>query len=131
MQGGKIEVIFMEWSQMFAKSKSVDVSGKNQVSVEDVMNDYGTIKIKDFSFCTTSNGDTAFVLFEESPNDFFFAPTVLTNMLHMIDDNDDAREKFDSEGITVEISTTKNKKGNRTYFNFTPVDAPVKKTKKK
>ena len=119
------------WSEMFEKSKSIDVSGKSQVSVEDVMNDYGTIKVTEFSFCTTSNGDTAFVLFEESPNDFFFAPTVLTNMLHMIDDNDDARAKFDSEGITLKISTTKNKKGNRTYFNFTPVDAVETKSKKK
>lgn len=119
------------WSEMFEKSKSIDVSGKSQVSVEDVMNDYGTIKIVDFSFCTTSNGDTAFVIFEESPNDFFFAPTVLTNMLHMINDNDDARAKFDAEGITVTISTTKNKKGNRTYFNFTPVDVVETKSKKK
>lgn len=119
------------WSEMFEKSKSIDVSGKSQVSVEDVMNDYGTIKIIDFSFCTTSNGDTAFVIFEESPNDFFFAPTVLTNMLHMINDNDDARAKFDAEGITVTISTTKNKKGNRTYFNFTPVDVVETKSKKK
>ena len=119
------------WSEMFEKSKSIDVSGKSQVSVEDVMNDYGTIKIVDFSFCTTSNGDTAFVIFEESPNDFFFAPTVLTNMLHMINDNDDARAKFDAEGITLKISTTKNKKGNRTYFNFTPVDVVETKSKKK
>lgn len=116
---------------MFEKSKSIDVSGKSQVSVEDVMNDYGTIKIIDFSFCTTSNGDTAFVIFEESPKDFFFAPTVLTNMLHMINDNDDARAKFDTEGITLKISTTKNKKGNRTYFNFTPVDVVETKSKKK
>lgn len=117
---------------MFAKSKSVDVSGKTQISVEDVKNDYGVITITDFSFCTTSNGDTAFVLFAESPKDFFFAPTVLTNMLHMIDNNPDAREKFDNEGITLEISTTKNKKGNRTYFNFTPVEkVENKKSKKK
>lgn len=125
----------MNWSDMFAKSKSIDVSGKSQVSVEDVKNDYGHIHITDFSFCTTSNGDTAFVLFSESPNDFFFAPTVLTNMLKAIDENPDARAKFDAEGITLEISTTKNKKGNRTYFNFTPIDdvpvnKPVKKSKK-
>lgn len=107
---------------MFSKSKSVDVSGKSQVSISDVMNDYNRITITDFSFCTTSNGDTAFVLFKESPESFFFAPSVLTNMLHAINDNDDARAKFESEGFTVEISTSQNKKGNRTYFNFTPVD---------
>ena len=112
----------MKWDEMFKKSKTVNVADKEQVSVEDVRNDYGTITITDFSFCTTSNGDTAFVLFKESPKSFFFAPTVLTNMLHMIDENAEAREKFDKEGITMEISTTKNKKGNRTYFNFTPVD---------
>ena len=112
----------MKWNEMFKKSKTVNVADKEQVSVEDVRNDYGKITITDFSFCTTSNGDTAFVLFKESPKSFFFAPTVLTNMLHMIDENPDAREKFDKEGITMEISTTKNKKGNRTYFNFTPVD---------
>ena len=125
----------MNWSDMFAKSNNIDVSGKTQVSVEDVMNDYKHIHITEFSFCTTSNGDTAFVLFKESPNDFFFAPTVLTNMLHAIDSNDEARAKFDAEGITLEISTSKNKKGNRTYFNFTPVDdepinKPTKKSKK-
>lgn len=118
----------MNWSDMFAKSNTIDVSGKDQVSVEDVMNDYGRIHITDFSFCTTSNGDTAFVLFAESPDSFFFAPTVLTNMLHTINDNDEARAKFDVEGITLEISTSKNKKGNRTYFNFTPVDdEPINK----
>ena len=118
----------MNWSDMFAKSNTIDVSGKEQVSVEDVMHDYGKIHVVDFSFCTTSNGDTAFVLFDESPNSFFFAPTVLTNMLHAITDNPDAMEKFRGEGITLEISTSKNKKGNRTYFNFTPVDdEPINK----
>ena len=122
----------MNWSDMFAKSKSIDVSGKEQVSVEDVKNDYGTIHITDFSFCTTSNGDTAFVLFSESPKSFFFAPTILTSMLKAIDENNEAREKFDAEGITLEISSTKNKKGNRTYFNFTPVDdVPINKPTKK
>ena len=112
----------MKWNEMFKKSKTANVADKKQISNEDVCNEYGKITITDFSFCTTSNGETAFVLFKESPENFFFAPTVLTNMLHMIDENPDAREKFDKEGITLEISATKNKEGNRTYYNFTPVD---------
>lgn len=111
----------MLWSELF-KSNSIDLSGKEQVSIADVMNDYHKVTITDYSFCTTSNGETAIVLFKESPKNFFFAPTVLTNMLKAIDANDDAKQKFNDEGLTVEIAQTKSKKGNRTYFNFTPVD---------
>lgn len=112
----------MKWNELFAKSQGIDVSGKNQMSVEDVMSDYGTITITDFSFCKTSNGDTAFILFKESPDSFFFAPTVLTNMLNVIAETPEAKEKLMSEGFPVTISKSKNKKGNRSYFNFTPVD---------
>ena len=127
----------MKWSEMFSKSQGIDVSGKSQMSIKDVMEEFGQIHITDFSFIKTGDGDTAFVLFSESPDSFFFAPQVLTTMLNTIADNDDAMEKFKAEGITVAISTTKNKKGNRTYFNFTPVDddevekSPKKKTTKK
>lgn len=110
------------WSELFSQSQFVDVSGKEQVSIEDVLHDYETIKITDYSFATTSNGETAFVLFKESPNNFFFAPTVLTNMLKQIDADQNAKEFFKENGLVVTISKNKNKKGNRTYFNFTPVD---------
>lgn len=111
----------MKWSEMFKKSQFIDLSGLNQISVKDVMV-HGTIHITGYSFCTTSNGETAIVLCDEIPDSFFFAPTVLTNMLKQIDNNADAKNKFDAEGIKVQISESKNKKGNRTYFNFTPVD---------
>lgn len=111
----------MKWSEMFKKAQFIDLSGLNMISVKDVM-DYDTIHITGYSFCTTSNGDTAIVLFDEKPDSFFFAPTVLTNMLKQIDNNADAKSKFDAEGIKMQISECHNKKGNRTYFNFTPVD---------
>ena len=112
----------MKWSEMFKKSETLDVSGKNQVSIADVMHDYGRVHITKYAFCTTSNGDTAFVLFAESPNDFFFAPTVLNNMLRTIDADVDAKAKFDADGMTVAITETKSKNGKRTYYTFTPVD---------
>lgn len=111
----------MKWSEMFKKSQFIDLSGLNQISVKDAMN-FKTIHIKGYSFCTTSNGETAIVVFDECPDNFFFAPTVLTNMLKQIDGNADAKAFFDANGMTVEISESKNKKGNRTYYTFTPVD---------
>ncbi len=112
----------MKWSEMFAKSSFIDLSGKEQISIKDLIANHNTITINDFSFAKTSNGDTAIVTYKESENNFFFAPTVLTTMLHAINDNPDALEKFKTEGLTVTITETQNKKGNRTYFNFTPVD---------
>lgn len=120
----------MKWNELFAKSQSIDVSGKNQMSVEDVLTDYGTITITDYSFCKTSNGDTAFVLFKESPDSFFFAPTVLTNMLTVIDSMPEAKEELITNGFSVTISKSKNKKGNRSYFNFTPADEETETVKK-
>ena len=111
----------MKWSEMFKKAQFIDLSGLNQISVKDAMS-FGKIHINGYSFCTTSNGETAIVVFDEKPDSFFFAPTVLTNMLKQIDGNADAKTFFDENGMTVEISETKNKKGNRTYFTFTPVD---------
>ena len=111
----------MKWSEMFKKSQFIDLSGLNQISVKDAQA-LGKIHITGYSFCTTSNGETAIVIFDEKPDCFFFAPTVLTNMLKQIDGNADAKKFFDEKGITVEISESKNKKGNRTYFTFTPVD---------
>lgn len=116
---------------MFNKAQGIDVSGKTQMSIKDVMDEFGKVHITEFSFITTGDGDTAFVLFDEKPDSFFFAPQVLTTMLTAISNNDDAMEKFKNEGITVEISTTKNKKGNRTYFTFTPIDEDVKDEPKK
>lgn len=112
----------MKWSEMFSKSSFIDLSGKEQISIKDLIAITQVITITDFSFAKTSNGDTAIVCYKESENNFFFAPTVLTTMLHAINDNPEALEKFKSEGLTVSIQETKNKKGNRTYFNFTPVD---------
>lgn len=112
----------MKWSEMFAKSSFIDLSGKEQISIKDLLAIRDVITITDFSFAKTSNGDTAIVCYKESENNFFFAPTVLTTMLHAINDNPAALEKFKAEGLTVSIQETKNKKGNRTYFNFTPVD---------
>ena len=112
----------MKWSEMFSKSSFIDLSGKEQISIKDLIAINQVITITDFSFAKTSNGDTAIVCYKESENNFFFAPTVLTTMLHAINDNPDALEKFKAEGLTVSIQETKNKKGNRTYFNFTPVD---------
>lgn len=112
----------MKWSEMFAKSSFIDLSGKEQISIKDLIAKNPVITITDFSFAKTSNGDTAIVTYKENENNFFFAPTVLTTMLHAISDNAEAREKFKSEGLEVTITETKNKKGNRTYFNFTPVD---------
>lgn len=111
----------MKWSEMFKKSKFIDLSGLNQISVKDAK-EFGRIHITGYSFCTTSNGDTAIVVFDEKPDSFIFAPTVLTNMLKQIDSHADAKAYFDENGITVEIGESKNKKGNRTYFTFTPVD---------
>lgn len=112
----------MKWSEMFAKSSFIDLSNKEQVSIKDLIIDYPVIKITDFSFAKTSNGDTAIVIFEEDNKSFFFAPSVLTTMLHAINDKPEALAKFKEEGLTVSISETTNRKGNRTYFNFTPVD---------
>ena len=112
----------MKWSEMFSKSSFIDLSGKEQISIKDLIAITQVITITDFSFAKTSNGDTAIVCYKESENNFFFAPTVLTTMLHAINDNPEALEKFKAEGLTVSIQETKNKKGNRTYFNFTPVD---------
>ena len=111
----------MKWSEMFKKASFIDLSGLNQISVKDAM-EFKTIHINGYSFCTTSNGETAIVVFDECPDNFFFAPTVLTNMLKQIDVNTDAKAYFDENGMTVEISESKNKKGNRTYYTFTPVD---------
>lgn len=111
----------MKWSEMFKKAQFIDLSGLTQVSVKDAMN-FGTIHVTGYSFCNTSNGETAITLFDEMPESFFFAPTVLTNMFKQIDSNADAKKYFDENGITLQIAETKNKKGNRTYFNFTPVD---------
>lgn len=111
----------MKWSEMFKKSQFIDLSGLNQISIKDVMQ-YGSVHVTGYSFCTTSNGETAIVICDEIPGSFFFAPTVLTNMLKQIDSNDTAKEKFNTDGITLQISESKNKKGNRTYYNFTPVD---------
>lgn len=112
------------WTEIFSQAQFTDVSGKEQVSIEDVLSQVKKkpITIIDYSFVTTSNGETAFILYKESPNNFFFAPTVLTNMLKQIDANADAKEFFKKNGLKVTITKTKNKKGNRTYFNFTPVD---------
>lgn len=112
----------MKWSEMFKKSSFIDLSGKTQVSIKDLIAVTPEITITDFSFAKTSNGDTAIVTYAENENNFFFAPTVLTTMLHTINDNTDALEKFKTDGLRVTISETTNKKGNRTYFNFTPVD---------
>lgn len=109
---------------MFKKSSFIDLSGKTQVSIKDLIAVTPEITITDFSFAKTSNGDTAIVTYAENENNFFFAPTVLTTMLHTINDNADALEKFKTDGLRVTISETTNKKGNRTYFNFTPVDWP-------
>lgn len=111
----------MKWSEMFKKSQFIDLSGLTQISIKEVM-ELGTIHITNYSFCTTSNGETAIVVFDEKPGNFFFAPTVLTNMFKQIEGNAETKSKFDAEGFTVEINETKNKKGNRTYYNFTPVD---------
>ena len=112
------------WNELFSQSQFVDVSGKEQVSIEDVLAQVKKkpITITDYSFATTSNGETAFVLYKEAPNNFFFAPTVLTNMLKQIDANEEAKNFFKEHGLKVTIVKTKNKKGNRTYFNFTPVN---------
>lgn len=111
----------MKWNEMFKKAEFIDLSGLKQVSVNDAMN-FGTIHVTAYSFCTTSNGETAITVFDEMPDSFFFAPTVLTNMFKQIDGNADAKNKFDSEGITLQIGKAVNKKGNRTYFTFTPVE---------
>lgn len=111
----------MKWNEMFKKAQFIDLSGLKQVSVNDAL-ELGKIHVTGYSFCTTSNGETAITIFDEMPDSFFFAPTVLTNMFKQIDGNAEAKAKFDAEGITLEITKTKNKKGNREYFNFTPVD---------
>lgn len=63
----------------------------------------------------------AVVVFEEHPDKFLFAGSVLTDMLLSIQNKfPDARERLSTEPIRIRMFTTKAKSGNR--YNYTNVE---------
>lgn len=70
--------------------------------------------IDDFAFLKGDDGDYAVVSLMEAPTMFFFANSIITDMLHHVDD-DNMRDELKSQ--TIVFSMHKSKKG-RDYMGF-------------
>ena len=98
----------------FQTNSTIDLEGKTQLKKDDVLET--ELTIIDFSFARTNNGETSVILFKETPDNFLFGGTVITNLLKDINAEPEAVKALKEEGLKVRFFNSTSRSG-KDYVN--------------
>ena len=105
----------MGFKDKYNRAVSLDLSNRSQVSTDMIVDK--VLTIKDFTMARTKNGECAIVIFDEMPDNFYFAGTVLTSILKDVMKDDFDMRELRKNGMQVKLYQTENKDHTRTYTN--------------
>lgn len=101
------------FKDFFNRGQQLELGDRKQVKGDDLLDQ--EITVTDYSFMHGAHGDTAVVLYKENPDGFFFAPSILTQMLHDVDADDELKKMLHDSGMKIKIYKKSSKDGSRTY----------------
>lgn len=105
----------MSFKEKYNRGVNLDLSNRSQVATEMILDK--PLTIIDFSMARTKNGECAIVIFEEMPDNFYFAGTVLTNILRDIAKDDFDLRELRKNGMKIKLFESENKDHTRKYVN--------------
>lgn len=85
--------------------------GREKMAVSELYDCIFTIVEYEFVKSDKFDNDSAIVLLKEFPNHFHFSGSMETKLLHVIDDDPEAKEEFMKTGVKVKYILAKNKNG--------------------
>lgn len=103
----------MSFRAKYDRAITLDLSSRSQVTTEQIVGK--TLTVKDYSIANTKNGECAIVLFDEMPDNFYFAGTVLTGIIKEIDKDEFDKRDLRKNGMQIKLYQTENKDHTRTY----------------
>lgn len=104
----------MDFKKFNKRKHTVDIDNRKQIKAIDLVGE--TLTVRDFAIVKTKNGDSAIVLVDEYPEQFFFAGKVLTGLLSDIE-NAGCTEDLQNEGMKIVMSKAVGKKSGNEFYN--------------
>ena len=105
----------MSFKDKYNRGINLDLGNRSQVSTDMILDK--ELTITDFSMAKTKNGECAIVIFQEMPDNFYFAGTVLTGILKDISKDDFDMRELRKNGMKIKLFKSENKDKTRTYVN--------------
>ena len=94
---------------------NINLDGLNQIKTEDVLGK--TLTVRNVDLMKTKNGECGIMIFDEFPESFYFAGSVLTTLCTDII-ADGSVEELKAEGLKISIFKSKSEKTNREYVSY-------------
>lgn len=104
----------MDFTSFFEQGQQLNLEDREQVKTEDLVGKVITITAATIAHGT--KGDYAICIANETPKQFFFAPSVLTRMLRQILHDEEARKAMENGEFKVILNKTMNKSGTKEYY---------------
>lgn len=95
--------------------KRINIDGLTQIKTEALLGKEVTVRNVDV--IKTNNGECGIMIFDEFPNSFYFAGSVLTTLCTDII-ADDSLEELKNDGLKITIFKQKSEKTNREYVTY-------------